>query len=69
MKKNRNIIPTRFLPRGAKRITNADNDRVWLINGKEFLSKAEYFKFVEDQRLAQKLAAAEPKEAPEPVTE
>jgi hypothetical protein len=69
MKKNRNIIPTRFLPRGAKRITNADNERVWLINGQEFLSKTEYFKFVEDQRLAEKLAAAEPKEAPEPVTE
>lgn len=73
MKNNRNIIPTRFLPRGAKRITNADNERVWLIGGKEFYSKAEYFKFVEDQRLAQKTAAAQPKEAPvsapEPVSE
>ena len=71
MKKNRNIIPTRFLPRGAKRIANADNERVWLIGGKEFYSKAEYFKFIEDQRLAEKLAAAQPKEAqtPEPVSE
>lgn len=52
---NRRIIPTRFLPRGAKRITNANNERVWLIGGKEFLSKSEYFKFIEDQRLAQKI--------------
>jgi len=52
---NRRTIPTRFLPRGAKRITNANNERVWLIGGKEFLSKSEYFKFIEDQRLAQKL--------------
>ncbi len=66
---DRNIIPTRFLPRGARRITNADNERIWLIGGREFYSKAEYFKFVEDRRLAQK--TAEPKEAPvsEPVTE
>lgn len=52
---NRRIVPTRFLPRGAKRITNANNERVWLIGGKEFYSKAEYFKFIEDQRLAQNL--------------
>jgi|JI8StandDraft_1071087.scaffolds.fasta_scaffold152885_2 hypothetical protein len=72
---DRRIIPTRFLPRGAKRITNADNERVWLIGGQEFLSKAEYFKFIEDQRLATKVTPAEPKaehaEAPqaEPVSE
>lgn len=58
---DRRIIPTRFLPRGAKRITNANNERVWLIGGQEFLSKAEYFKFVEDQRLAAKVAPAEQK--------
>ncbi len=66
MKKNRTIIPTRFLPRGARRITNANNERVWLINGKEYLSKAEYFKFIEDRRLAETTTAAQPKEAPEP---
>lgn len=52
---NRRIIPTRFLPRGATRITNANNERVWLINGKEYTSKAEYFQFLEDQRLAEKI--------------
>ncbi len=52
---NRTIIPTRFLPRGAKRITNANNERVWLIGGQEFLSKSEYFKFIEDKRLAEKI--------------
>ena len=72
---DRRIIPTRFLPRGAKRITNANNERVWLIGGQEFLSKAEYFKFIEDKRLAQKvepvLPTAEHVEEPqaEPVSE
>ncbi len=64
MKKNsRQIIPTKFLPRGARRITNAENVRVWLINGKEFLSKAEYFQYLKDQALSsQANAAVEPAE-------
>lgn len=68
----RRVIPTRFLPRGAKRITNADNERVWLINGQEFLSKSEYFKFLEDKRLAEKVEAksAQPEEPKaEPIAE
>jgi hypothetical protein len=53
-KNNHQVIPSKFLPLGSKRITNANNERVWLINGKEFISKAEYFQYLKDQALASK---------------
>jgi hypothetical protein len=55
MKKQPNIIPTKFLPRGSRRITNAENERVWLINGVEYASKAEYFQHLADLRLAKSI--------------
>jgi len=66
---NRRIIPTRFLPRGAKRITNANNERVWLINGQEFASKSEYFQYIEDLRLAKKIELEKASQDEEPKEE
>jgi hypothetical protein len=40
----RTIIPTRYLPAGSRRVTSTvDGRRVWLIRGKEYASKREYF--------------------------
>lgn len=70
MKKNREVIPTKFLPAGSKRITNANNERVWLINGMEFYSKNEYFQWRKDQQLATQAAQKNPApKVEEPVTE
>lgn len=68
-KNNRQVIPSKFLPLGSKRITNANNERVWLINGKEFLSKAEYFQYLKDQALASKdsMPKANTPATPEPA--
>ena len=71
---NRLVIPTKFLPRGARRITNKDGDRVWLINGMEFASKAEYWQWRNDKILAEKARVAAPAveetpATPEPVAE
>ena len=53
MKKNPRIIyPTRFLPRGSRRITNASNERVWVIQGREYHTKSEYFTHREKMRAA-----------------
>lgn len=58
MKRQHHVIPSKFLPLGSKRINNQDDDRVWLINGKEYLSKAAYFKYLEDVRMSEKIRAA-----------
>ncbi len=49
--KHKRTIPTRYLPEGSKRITKPDGERVWLINGKEYVSKAEYFQYLQDQKI------------------
>lgn len=33
------VIPKSMLPKGAKRILNAEGERVWVFNGLEFWSK------------------------------
>lgn len=43
IKPERMVIPSRFLPLGSRRITNALGVRVWLINGREYRTKAAYF--------------------------
>ena len=46
IKPERMVIPSRFLPLGSRRITNALGIRVWLINGREHRSKAAYFDYL-----------------------
>jgi hypothetical protein len=42
------------LPAGARRTTNAENKRVWLIDGREYASRLDYF---EQLRAAAQAAA------------
>ena len=49
-----NTIPKKILPPDAVRITKADKTRVWLIGGREFESKAEYFQYLVDKALMAK---------------
>lgn len=50
--KHTRIIPTSYLPDGSKRVTKEDGTRVWMINGREYTSKAEYFQYLQDRKLA-----------------
>ncbi len=47
-------IPKKILPADAVRITKEDKTRVWLIGGREFDSKADYFQYLVDKALAAK---------------
>ncbi len=59
MKKNRRIIPTRFLPHSATRITNNEGQRVWLIHGKQYVSKRDYFLFLDKEKARKEKEALE----------
>lgn len=52
--RHQNTIPKKILPPDAVRITKEDKTRVWLIGGREFDSKAEYFQYLMDKALAEK---------------
>ena len=43
MKKQNFVFSKKFMPPNAQRVTKADGRRVWIINGKEFANKREYF--------------------------
>lgn len=64
--KHKRIIPTSYLPEGSKRITKEDGTRVWLINGREYVSKAEYFQYLQDLQMV-KNAEAKKKTVVKPV--
>ncbi len=49
-----NTIPKKVLPPDAVRVTKADKTRVWLIGGREFESKADYFQYLVDKALMEK---------------
>jgi hypothetical protein len=42
MKRNGKQFPKKFFPKDAQRITNTQGIRVWLIAGKEYVSRADY---------------------------
>jgi len=42
MKRN-NAISKKSMPADARRVTNSDGKRVWIIGGKEYPTKREYF--------------------------
>ncbi len=50
MKHQHNVIPSKFLPLGSRRVTLPDGTRAWLINGRTFPSKRDYFDWLEAQR-------------------
>jgi len=43
MKKQNIVFSKKLMPPNAQRVTKAGGRRVWIINGKEFASKRDYF--------------------------
>lgn len=63
-----NNIPKKILPPDAVRITKEDKTRVWLIGGREFDSKADYFQYLVDKALMAKAEVKSTVSDEEPVS-
>ena len=61
-------IPKKILPPDAVRITKEDKTRVWLIGGREFESKADYFQYLVDKALMAKAEVKSTVSDEEPVS-
>lgn len=57
--KKQHPISKKFIPAHARRVTNSEGKRVWVIEGIQFESKREYLQFKQDQRDLKELLAKE----------